>query len=91
MSDADQETSVAGADWFVSGRLHKVLDMLNADGGEARIVGGAVRNTLMGLPVGDVDIATTLLPQEPRVRNRSEQCAGRHLSKVAKFSRRRPR
>mgnify|MGYP001814574043 CR=1 FL=1 len=64
MSGADMTASVAGADWFASKRLHRVLDLLNADGGEARIVGGAVRNTLMGLPVGDVDIATTLLPQD---------------------------
>lgn len=34
------------------------------EGEEARVVGGAVRNTLFGLPVSDVDIATTCLPQE---------------------------
>jgi poly(A) polymerase len=28
------------------------------------VVGGAIRNALMGLPVGDIDIATTLVPQE---------------------------
>ena len=28
------------------------------------MVGGAVRNTLLGLPHGDIDIATTALPQE---------------------------
>ena len=41
-----------------------VLDALEAAGGKdcARFVGGAVRNTLMGLPVADVDIATTLTP-----------------------------
>src|SRR5262249_2407201 len=35
---------------------------LEAEGDEARIVGGAVRNTLLGKPVGDVDFATTALP-----------------------------
>ena len=28
------------------------------------MVGGAVRNTLLGVPLGDIDIATTALPQE---------------------------
>lgn len=32
--------------------------------GQARYVGGAVRDTLLGLPVKDIDMATTLLPQE---------------------------
>jgi poly(A) polymerase len=37
---------------------------LNRDGEEARIVGGAVRNALIGEPVGEVDLATTALPDE---------------------------
>ncbi|WP_180900900.1 CCA tRNA nucleotidyltransferase [Martelella soudanensis] len=49
-------------DWFNDDRLRKVLRLLNGDGGETRIVGGAVRNALMGVPVGDTDLATTLLP-----------------------------
>lgn len=32
--------------------------------GQARYVGGAVRDTLLGLPVKDIDIATPLEPQE---------------------------
>ncbi|MEM6462385.1 MAG: CCA tRNA nucleotidyltransferase [Pseudomonadota bacterium] len=63
MKTAGDAVSIAAAPWFKSRPLHRVLDMLNSDGGEARIVGGAVRNTLMDLPVGDVDIATTVLPQ----------------------------
>src|SRR6202040_1641999 len=31
---------------------------------EARMVGGAVRNVLLGVPPGDIDIATTALPDE---------------------------
>ena len=38
--------------------------MLDRDGEEARVVGGAVRNTLLGEPHGDIDIATTALPDE---------------------------
>jgi len=37
---------------------------LTRDGGEARFVGGAVRNALLGEDVGDVDIATPLVPDE---------------------------
>ncbi len=57
-------TSLSDQDWFRQPALRRVLDLLNADGGEARIAGGAVRNALMGVPAGDVDIATTLVPQE---------------------------
>ncbi len=56
-------TSVADEAWFRDKALRRVLSLLNADGGEGRVVGGAVRNSLMGLPVADVDIATTLLPE----------------------------
>ncbi|MGZ9724388.1 CCA tRNA nucleotidyltransferase [Rhizobium miluonense] len=56
-------TSVAGEAWFRDKALQRVLALLNADGGEGRVVGGAVRNSLMGLPVADIDIATTLLPE----------------------------
>jgi poly(A) polymerase len=55
-------TTVAGKGWFKDAALTRVLALLNADGGEGRVVGGAVRNSLMGLPVADIDIATTLLP-----------------------------
>ena len=44
--------------------LGSVLAMLECEGEEARIVGGAVRNTLMGVCVADFDIATTCLPHE---------------------------
>jgi poly(A) polymerase len=41
-----------------------VLAVLNPKGEETRIIGGAVRNLLLDEPVGDVDLATTALPQE---------------------------
>ena len=44
--------------------LSRVLAMLDRDGEEARVVGGAVRNALMGLPIHEVDIATTAVPDE---------------------------
>jgi poly(A) polymerase len=41
-----------------------VLELLNGHGEEARVVGGAVRNALLKIPIADVDIATTALPAE---------------------------
>lgn len=54
--------SLAGQDCFEKPALKRIFALLNADGGEVRIVGGAVRNALMGLPVVDIDMATTLTP-----------------------------
>lgn len=56
-------TSVAGETWFRDSAVQRILALLNADGGEARVAGGAVRNALMGIAVADVDIATTLRPE----------------------------
>jgi poly(A) polymerase len=41
----------------------RILGVLDGNGEETRIVGGAVRNTLLGRPVSDVDLATTALPE----------------------------
>jgi poly(A) polymerase len=45
-------------------RSAEVLSVIAALGGEGRFVGGAVRNSLMGREVADVDIATPLAPDE---------------------------
>src|SRR5437660_10660337 len=47
---------------FESRRVRDLLELLNGDGEETRIVGGAVRNSLLGLPTGGVALATTALP-----------------------------
>src|SRR5580700_1477416 len=47
-----------------SGPTARVLALLDGDGEEARVVGGAVRNALLRIPIGDIDIATTALPTE---------------------------
>lgn len=49
--------------WLQDAAVQRVFALLNADGGEGRVVGGAVRNALMGAPISDVDFATTNLPQ----------------------------
>ena len=41
-----------------------VLHALDAESGTTRLVGGAVRDALLALPVTDVDLATALSPQE---------------------------
>src|SRR5690606_29291351 len=56
--------SLADAPWLCGAETRAVLDALSSDGFDARAVGGAVRNALMGLPVKDVDIATTAPPQD---------------------------
>jgi poly(A) polymerase len=55
---------LADAPWLRSGPAARVLAVLNGGGEEARVVGGAVRNALLHFPIGDLDIATTALPDE---------------------------
>ena len=56
--------SLGDAPWLKSGAAARVLGLLNGDGEEARVIGGAVRNALLNIPTGDIDIATTALPDE---------------------------
>jgi len=51
--------------WMTAPETAAVLDALEAAGGPgcARYVGGCVRNTLIGRPVSDIDIATRLTPE----------------------------
>ena len=51
------------APWRDRPGLGTLLDALDAAAGETRVVGGAVRDTLLGLPVADLDLATRLAPQ----------------------------
>src|ERR1700738_3166941 len=55
---------LSDAPWLTSGPTARVLELLNGNGEEARVVGGAVRNALLKIPVADIDIATTALPAE---------------------------
>jgi poly(A) polymerase len=52
------------APWLTAGASARVLALLNDGGEEARVVGGAVRNALLKIPIGDIDVATTALPDE---------------------------
>jgi poly(A) polymerase len=48
--------------------LRRVLATLNGTGEETRIVGGAVRNALLGRAISDVDFATTATPETVKAR-----------------------
>lgn len=61
------------AEWLNAQGLQALLAALSAEGHEARIAGGAVRNALLGAAVSDVDIATTTTPDETE---RRAQAAG---------------
>ena len=50
--------------WLGAAPVRRALGLLNGDGEEARVVGGAARNALMGLALSDIDIATTAVPDE---------------------------
>ena len=60
----NEKRGLQDAPWLTSGAMARVLELLNAGGEEARVIGGAVRNALLGVPINDIDIATTALPDE---------------------------
>lgn len=73
MSEAGAEARIEngklkGAAFLANPHLRRVLEILHRDGEEARVVGGAVRNALLGQAVNDADIATTALPDEVMAR-----------------------
>lgn len=68
---ADVPPSLGGASWLADPATQRLLAALGAGGEDARIVGGAVRNALIGEPVEDIDIATTALPEEVMRRARA--------------------
>lgn len=55
--------SLAGANWLETPGVRAVFTALGQEGDSVRIVGGAVRNALLGLPVTDIDFATTATPE----------------------------
>lgn len=50
------------APWRAREQLDRLIDALGGRTGDSRFVGGAVRDTIAGLEVHDVDIATRLAP-----------------------------
>ncbi len=43
-----------------------ILNRIMQEGGQAYVVGGAVRDALLGRPVNDWDVATSLHPDESK-------------------------
>ena len=68
--------SLAKASWLTRPETQAVLAALKAAGHEGRIVGGAVRNALLGRPVADIDIATPATPEQVM---RAAAAAGLHV------------
>lgn len=58
------QTNLNGAAWLKNSDLQSLFSLLNHSGEEARVVGGAVRNSLLGFPVDDIDLATSWNPHE---------------------------
>jgi poly(A) polymerase len=52
------------APWLYSAALKSVVAALSDGDAKPRIVGGAVRDGLLGLPVSDIDLATPLTPDQ---------------------------
>ena len=63
-SDVNTRLDPSREEWMNAAETRAVMNALVANGGNARFVGGAVRNALLGRDVDDVDIATPLLPDE---------------------------
>lgn len=56
--------SLASQAWLTEPALQRLFAALAAAGGEGRVAGGAVRNALLGEKVTEVDVATTLSPEQ---------------------------
>ena len=54
--------------WAVSAAGSALLGALDAENGVTRLVGGAVRDALLGLPGADIDLATQLAPADVMAR-----------------------
>ena len=69
-SRAEAPPSLKDAAWLKRPETARVFAALSGDGIETRAVGGAVRNTLLGRPVTEVDLATTAVPDTVMARAR---------------------
>lgn len=58
------KVSVAEESWFKDPALSRIFALLNKGDNEVRVVGGAVRNSLMGEAVTDTDLATSWAPEQ---------------------------
>jgi len=54
--------------WLRASPLVTLLNLLNSDGQNARMVGGCVRDALLGREIMDIDIACSLAPEDAMTR-----------------------
>lgn len=64
LAPAGRHMKLPAAAWQARDGLPSLLDALGAAEGRTRYVGGAVRDTLAGIAVQDIDLATSLAPEE---------------------------
>ena len=55
--------NLAHAAWLNEPRLQAVMAAISAAGDDVRVVGGAVRNALLGVPISDVDLQQQCCPK----------------------------
>ena len=59
------KTQIKPPDWMTAPQTMAVMAALNDPGDRQTLfVGGCVRNTLLGIPVSDIDLATIYTPDE---------------------------
>ena len=56
-------TTIQSPSFLDNEKVRRIFDVFDGAGEETRAVGGALRNALLGVPVSDVDFATTATPQ----------------------------
>lgn len=66
----DIDDRLRRADWLMRPETQRMLALLDGADGRTRVVGGIVRDTLLGLPRenSDIDMATELRPEEVTLR-----------------------
>ncbi len=64
MVDTPQKLDAASHAWLRDDSLRRILLAIKQAGGEARIVGGAVRDALLGREVKEIDLAVNLPPHD---------------------------
>ena len=79
--------SLKNAEWLKRPETARVFAALSGDGIETRAVGGAVRNTLLGLPVTEVDLACTAVPEKVMARARKAGLKEKKISDIGRYHR----
>ncbi|MEM8794341.1 MAG: CCA tRNA nucleotidyltransferase [Pseudomonadota bacterium] len=59
----DPKPHLVNRSWLEEPKVRALMEVLNSDGEETRIVGGAVRNALLGEEIADIDLTSTAPPE----------------------------